>query len=120
MKTILISLFFVIVISSNLSAQLESYARYTIGGTIEPNINFLGTKKIVPNLNLTYYFLVESQWSEALIGVAYSPVSWLELGLSTGIEYNPAIYRFAGSVWIVKGKTSLLMLGEKGNGKDNY
>jgi len=77
-------------------------------------------KKISEKFDLTYFSLVGQKWSEALIGFSYSPKKWLSIGLSTGIEHNPAVYRLGGSIWIGKGKTSLLMLGEKGDGKDNY
>lgn len=40
--------------------------------------------------------------------------------MGAGIEQNDALYRLAGNVWIGKGKTSLLILTEKGDGKDNY
>jgi len=120
MKNFIVTLVVIILSSLNLSAQVEIYGRYTIGGTVEPDINVFGTKKISEKFNLTYFALIEEKWSEALIGVSYSPTKWLELGLSTGVEHNPAIIRFGGSIWVGKGKTSLLMLGEKGYGKDNY
>lgn len=119
MKNLIITLVLVIV-SISVSAQVEVYGRYTSGGNVQPNINFFGVKKISDKLNLTYFALVEETWSEALVGVAYSPKKWLELGLSTGIEHNPAILRFGGSIWIGKGKTSFLTLLEQGKGKDNY
>lgn len=101
-------------------AQVEMYGRYTVNSKIEPNFNLYGKKKISEKVNLTYFTLVEQKWSEALIGLSYSPANWVSAGLSTGIEHNPAIMRFGGSIWLGKGKTSLLMLGEKGDGKNNY
>lgn len=119
MKNLIIILILVVV-SISASAQVEVYGRYTSGGTIEPNINIFGTKKISDKLNLTYFALVEEKWSEALVGFAYAPKKWLELGLSSGVEHNPAILRFGGSIWVGKGKNSLLVLLEQGKGKDNY
>ncbi|MFZ2205383.1 MAG: hypothetical protein WAV23_02235 [Minisyncoccia bacterium] len=101
-------------------SQVEIFGRYTLDGKVEPDINIFGTKKISEKFNLTYFALIEEQWSEGLIGFSYAPKSWLELGLSAGVEHNPAILRFGGSIWIGKGKTSLLILGEQGSGKDNY
>lgn len=103
-------------------AQLQMYGRYAINGNgkIEPDINLFGTKKLSEKVKLTYFALIEEKWSEALIGISYSPAEWMSLGLSSGVEHNPAIYRFGGSIWLGRQKTSLLMLGEKGDGKGNY
>jgi len=117
-KLVAIMLFCLYVLTSY--AQVGMYGRYTINGKVEPSFNFYGEKKISEKVNLTYFALIEEKWSEALVGLSYSPVKWISLGLSTGIEHNPAIIRFGGSIWIGKDKTSLLMLGEKGDGRDNY
>ena len=117
------SLFFTLVVlffSLSLSAQIEVYGRYTKGGSIEPDINFYGSKKISQSWKVTYFALVESTWSEALIGLTYVPNDWLEIGLSSGVEHNPAICRFASNLWIGKNNTSLTVLLEKGSGSDNY
>ena len=119
MKNLFITLVFCLVCMVS-NAQLEVYTRYTLNGNAEPDINLYGEKKISEKVNMTYFALVEEKWSEALIGLSYSPVKCMSLGLSTGIEHNPAIYRFAGSIWVGKGKNSLLILGEKGKGSDNY
>ncbi|MEI6574698.1 MAG: hypothetical protein WCO63_00805 [Bacteroidota bacterium] len=101
-------------------AQLEMYGRYIIDGKVEPSFNIYGEKKISSTVNLTYFVVVEEKWSEALIGLSYAPVKWMILGLSTGIENNPSLYRFGASLWLGKNKTSFVLLGEKGDGKDNY
>lgn len=101
-------------------SQLEVYARYTEGGKVDPDINLYGTKKISAKWDLTYFALVEQAWSEALVGVSYSPKDWISFGGMVGIEQNPALYRFLGSIWLGKGKKSFLALYEKGNGTDNY
>lgn len=102
------------------TAQLEVYGRYTVGESIAPDINFFGTKKISDKVNLTAFFLVEEKFSEALIGVSYSPSKYFSIGVSSGIENSPKLLRFGSNVWVGKNNTSLLILGEKGNGKDNY
>ena len=109
-----------IVCALNSYSQIEFYSRYTIGGSVEPDINIYGEKKISPKFNLTYFAMVEEKWSEALVGFSYSPLKWMTVGLSTGIEHNPAIYRFGGSLWLGNPKTNLLSLVEQGKGKDNY
>lgn len=101
-------------------AQLEAYGRYTAGGSVEPNINFFGSKKITEKISITFFGLVEQKWSEALIGVTYSPSSSFIIGASTGIEHGTNSPRFGASLWTGKGKTSLSVLGELGSGKANY
>lgn len=119
MKKILIALFALISIQAN--SQLEIYGAYTPKNQkVVPDVNFYGAKKLTPTLNLTCFMLVEQNWAEALVGVSYSPRKWLTVEVQTGIEHNPALYRFLGSLWIGKGKTSLSLIGEKGDGKKNY
>ena len=101
------------------TAQLDSYIRFTEGAKPAFNINYFGVKKISEKVNLTYFGLVEKNWSEALVGVSYSPATWMSVGASTGIEHGSSI-RLGGSLWFGKGKNSLLLLGEKGSGSDNY
>jgi hypothetical protein len=95
-------------------AQLETYIRST-----EPNINFFASKKVTEKVSLTFFGLVEQKWSEALIGASYAPSKSLNINLSTGIEQGTNSPRFGASIWTGKGKTSLLILGELGSGKDN-
>lgn len=109
-----------ILVSISVSAQVSMYQRYTMGGTSEMDINIFGTKKVSSKLDLTYFALVEEKWSEALIGISYSPKKWIGFGLSAGIEHNPAILRFGSTIWAERGANSLLFLLEKGEGKDNY
>lgn len=115
--------FFVFLIANVIAVtsfcQLTVYAR-TNNSKVVPNVNFFGTKKISKKMNLTTFLLVEQNWSEALVGLSYSPKDWMSIGLSVGIEHNPALYRFAGSLWLGKGKVSSLTLWEKGDGKENY
>jgi len=101
-------------------AQVEVYGRYTINGTVEPDINIYGTKKISEKFDFTYFALVEKGWATLYLGISYSPEKWISVGLSAGIEQNPALYRIAGSVWLGKEKNSLLLLWEKGDGANNY
>lgn len=118
MKKILILL--LISLPSLAQAQLEAYGRYTAGGSVEPNINYAGSKKITAKIALTFFGLVEQKWSEALIGASYSPSTSFTVGASAGIELGTNSPRFGASIWTGKGKTSFLILGELGSGKDNY
>jgi hypothetical protein len=101
-------------------AQLEVYGRYTAGGSVEPNINYFGSKKITEKISLTFFGLVEQKWSEALIGATYSFSNSFNIGTSAGIEHGTHSPRYGASIWTGKGKTSFSILGELGSGKANY
>ena len=101
-------------------AQLETYGRYTAGGSVEPNINYFASRKITEKISLTFFGLVEQKWSEALIGVTYFPSKSFSVGASTGIEHGTNSPRFGASIWTAKGKTSFSILGELGSGQANY
>lgn len=118
MKMIIILLFISLPFFAH--AQLEIYGRYTAGGTVEPNINYFGAKKITKKISLTFFGLVEQKWSEALIGATYYPSKYFSIGASTGIEHGTNSPRFGASMWTGKGKTSFAILGELGKGTSNY
>src|ERR1700744_4628001 len=101
-------------------AQLEIYGRYTAGGYVEPNINYFGSRKITEKVSLTFFGLVEQKWGQALIGTTYSPSKLFSVGGLIGIEHGTNSPRYAASIWKGMGKTTLLMWGELGSGRDNY
>ncbi|HEY4108137.1 hypothetical protein [Puia sp.] len=101
-------------------AQLETYGRYTAGGYVEPNINIFAIRKITKKVSLAFFGLVEQKWGQALIGANYAVSGDIILGAYTGIEHGSNSPRWAASFWRGKGKTSLLVWGEVGSGKDNY
>lgn len=101
-------------------AQLESYVRYTANGNLEPNFNYNGSRKITEKIAFTYFGLVGQKWSEALVGLKYSPSYSFSVSASAGIEQGTNSPRYSASIWTAKGSTSLLVLGELGSGKDNY
>lgn len=101
-------------------AQLETYGRYTAGGSVEPNVNYFGARKITQKISLTFFGLIEQEWSEALIGATYFPSKSFSVNASAGIEQGTHKPRYSASIWTGKGKTSLLVWGELGSGKDNY
>jgi hypothetical protein len=118
----LISLLVVVVtiaLSTTVYSQVQIFGKLS-DNKVTPDLNVFGTKKISEKVNLTYFALVEEKWSEGLLGVSYSPEDFINLGVGVGIESNPALYRLCASVWVGKGNTSLLILGEKGDGPTNY
>jgi hypothetical protein len=118
MKKILVLLF--ISLPFLAYSQLEAYGKYTTGESIEPIIDYFASKKITEKISLTFFGLVQQKWSQALIGIKYTPSDLFNLSASAGIEYGTNSPRFGASMWTGKGRISLLLLGELGSGKDNY
>jgi hypothetical protein len=118
MKTILILLIGMLPFMAQ--AQLETYGRYTVGGSFDPIIDYTGSTKITEKFSLTFFGLIRKSWSQALIGVSYNPSKSLSVGTSIGIEHGTNSPRYAASIWTVRGKTLFLALGELGTGHANY
>ncbi|HMJ48835.1 MAG TPA: hypothetical protein VK498_15995 [Ferruginibacter sp.] len=118
MKKILVLLFIALPFFAH--SQLEAYGKYTTGESVESIIDYNASKKITEKISLTFFGLVRQKWSQALIGIKYAPSDSFNLSASAGIEHGTDSPRFSASMWIGKGRTSLLLLGELGKGKDNY
>jgi hypothetical protein len=101
-------------------AQLELYGKFNNDGSIEPIIDYAGTKAINSKLSITFFGLVRKEWSQALIGLSYAASKSVVFSSSIGIEQGKNSPRYSGSIWLEKSKTSLLLLGELGSGRDNY
>lgn len=101
-------------------AQIEVYDRYTPDNKLDIDINILSEKELSDEFKLTFFTLIETQWAQGLIGIAYTPVEWVTFEISGGIEYHPAWYRLGGKISFVKDKLSLVTIGEKGDGHHNY
>jgi hypothetical protein len=121
MKSLVVVVFFVTFLVSNLFSQVTIYSRYGHKSEkITPCVTVFGVKKITEKMGFTYFALVNNTWAEAQIGLTYSPAKWISVGLSGGFEQNPELYRFGGSIWMGKGKASIIVLAEHGDGVDNY
>lgn len=114
------SIIFILLLVSSVSfAQVSVFTKYS-DGKIIPCATIFGTKPINDKVSFTYFALVQEKWAETMLGVAYSPVNWAQIGLNCGFEQNPALFRVGGSIWLGKDKISFLTLLEKGDGHDNY
>jgi len=102
------------------NAQLELYSKFNSDGSVEPVINYFGSKKINEKFSLTFFGLMREQWGQALIGFSYSPIHNLTLNGSAGIEHGQRVPRYSGSISFKKGNTSSLALLEVGAGQGNY
>ncbi|MBT2619406.1 hypothetical protein [Chryseobacterium sp. ISL-6] len=114
-------MFFFIIGSPILAqAQLELYAKFNQDGTVNPVINYNGSKRISDKVDLIFFGLIREQWSQALVGLSYSPTSSVRFSATAGIEHGQSSPRYSASVWLKKNKTTFLILGELGNGHENY
>ncbi|ASK29327.1 hypothetical protein CEY12_04080 [Chryseobacterium sp. T16E-39] len=101
-------------------AQLELYTKFNQDGSLNPVINYNGSKKINDQFALTFFGLIREQWSQALIGISYSPTHSVSFSASAGIEHGQSSPRYSASIWLRNNKTSFLILGELGSGHENY
>lgn len=105
-------------------SQVQIFGKYTAEtGKTEPDINIFGYGPRLDSaakLKITYFALVEKTWAEALVGIAYSPAPWCEIGIMIGLETVPSAYRLSSSIWLGNDKTSFSACVEKGDGRDNW
>lgn len=109
-----------LIIPGRVSAQLELYVKADKTGKVQPIINYNGSKHINEKISLIFFSLVRENWSQALIGISYSPNKIVTIAGSAGIEHGKSHPRYSASVALKKDQNSLLVLGELGSGKDNY
>lgn len=101
-------------------AQLEQYSKFNSDGSVEPIIDYFGSKKINDQFALTFFGLTREKWGQALIGLSYSPIERVIFSVSAGIEHGHNTPRYSSSLWLKNGSTSFLALIEVGGGEDNY
>jgi len=58
------------------------------------------------------WLLVSRDWSEGVMSVAMAPAAWVSVSVGVGVETDEHPLRCAASLWIGKGKWSLLALHE--------
>jgi hypothetical protein len=117
-KKILVLLFMAVPLFAH--SQLEVYGKYTPGEPVQPIVNYFASKKITDEVSFTFFGFIRQKWSQALVGIGFSPTNTFNLVVSAGIEHGTSSPRYGLSIWKEKGKFSLLVLGELGAGNDNY
>lgn len=114
-------LFFILIMFPVMAqAQLELYSKFNSDGSVEPIIDYYGSKKISNQFSLTFFGLQREQWGQALIGLSYSPTDKVIFSASAGIEQGHSSPRYSSSIWLKHGSNSFLALIEIGGGNDNY
>jgi hypothetical protein len=114
---LLVFLFFFPILAK---AQLELYGKFNKDGSVEPIINYNGSKKIGNKVAVIFFGLVRQKWSQALIGVSYFPNPNISFSASAGIEHGSRSPRYSASAWLKQGQNTFLVLGELGSGYENY
>ena len=66
------------------------------------------------------YNAQKTGWGETYGGPTYAPNSHIQVGIGAGIESGQTSTRFGGFLWLGRGKTSLLALGEDGGSGSFY
>lgn len=109
-----------LIIPGAASAQLELYGKFKAGGSIEPVIDYYGSKNINDKFAITFFGLVRQTWGQALIGASYLVTPNVTLFASAGIEQGQRRLRYSASVVVKSRANSFLALGELGAGYQNY
>ncbi len=110
---------FMIVTAGAVQAQqapagfVESYNTVETTGTT-PQVNVYVHGPIEGKLGWSAWTLTTKGWSEAYAGLTYAPAKWIEVSASLGLESADHPLRKAASVWLGKGRWSLLSIHEHG------
>ncbi|MEK7148017.1 MAG: hypothetical protein AAB758_01845, partial [Patescibacteria group bacterium] len=84
------------------------------GETI-PSINVYANGPLKGMVGWTLYMQAGPEWSQGLVGLTLSPMTWLSVSGSLGIEnFEESPLRGATSIWMGKGPWSFLSIQEKG------
>ena len=83
-------------------------------GDLTPQLDVSVQGPIKGKWGWSFWGLATQTWSEALVGVTYSPSKNLNLGFSYGVEDDKKPGRLASSLWASRGNVSLLVLHENG------
>jgi len=111
----------VILLSLGSSAQAQTISGFveemnvvSESGSTTPEFNLYVKGPIKGKFGWTSWGLITKEWSEATIGVTYAPADWIEVSWSAGVETNEKPLRHSPSIWVGKGKWSLLSVLEDG------
>ena len=82
--------------------------------SVKPQLNVYARGPLKGGLDWSAWTLTSKGWSEALVGLTYTPVKWIEVSGSLGIETADDPLRQGASVWLGKGRWALLSIHENG------
>jgi|GEM_PF-3746597 len=116
-KTVILLVFVLSFVQAN--AQLSVFSRFSEGGEICHTVSIFGTKNFSDNYSFAYFTLVSQEWSETLLGVAYTPNNWSQFGLLSGFAQESDYVRVGGFIWLGNEKFSGIALAVKSMGVDD-
>jgi len=76
------------------------------GGKVSPRTNLYIRSTLNDRFILTTYTVVQNSYGEQLIGIIYTPRSWIEIEGTLGIETTDKPYRLETSLYLTKGRFS--------------
>lgn len=83
-------------------------------GHLQPTLDLSTGKAFSEHFGWSAFFLSCEGWSEGLVGPTVSPTSWLQVGVSAGIESDPKVTRFGSFVWAGSDRASFVLVHEDG------
>lgn len=116
----LMILVFAIVSAVASSAQAQSASGFVelwnnVSATdVTPQVNVYAKGPIKGKLGWTVWTLNSKEWSEGLAGLTFAPAKWVEVSASLGIEADDNPLRTGASIWVGRGRWSLLSIHEHG------
>jgi len=107
----------IFLLAGSASAQVSGYIELeslVYDGSVTPSLNLYFRGPIRGPWGWSAWSLTSEGWSEAYVGPTYAPADWVEFSLSVGVESDPSTFRYAGSVWMGRGRWALLSIHEDG------
>src|SRR3989344_3065179 len=99
--------------AQQVSGFVESYNTVSEAGNT-PQLNVYVHGPLKGNLGWSLWTLTSEPYSEAYAGLTFAPAKWIEVSGSLGLESADNPLRAGGSVWLGKGRWSLLSIHEQG------
>jgi hypothetical protein len=97
------------------SGWVELAGRVAPDGEITPQVSVYALGPLKGKFGWTAWTMALPTWGEALGGVTFTPVSWIQVSGLAGIEtYEKSPARALGTIWVGKGRWSILSLQENG------
>ncbi len=82
--------------------------------TVQPQVQILTSTPITEKVGIQTWTLTSKGWSEALVGLSFSPEKWVSVVPSLGLETDADPLRAGLDIWLGGSGYSLLFLQEYG------
>lgn len=124
------------ILTTLLAATARAETRWSVeeqtlvrDGALTPTLNIYATAPLLKKddaaragstLGVFVFGLVSPGWAQLYSGLTFAPADWIQLSAGAGLEQADAPWRTAGSIWLGRGRFSLLTIGEYGGGGGWY